>query len=214
MTELDQATGPQPKPGTAGGWARKKRVRLAASQKYEVFTSVLTNAATGREIAEKYKLDRSTIRSICATAKQGALDALAAAIPGRRGKSPEREALDAANERIAALEATVCEQAMRLHISEGKVRLGLNASPVPARVGGPAKEGICALVADVAAEGFSERQACCWIGIGHSRYLAWKQRLAAGRDLSDEPPGPPAGKARHARLSVAAGEPRQPGAVE
>jgi predicted transcriptional regulator len=35
---------------------------LAASQKYEVFTSVLTNAATQREIAEKYKIDRSTIR--------------------------------------------------------------------------------------------------------------------------------------------------------
>jgi transposase-like protein len=120
MTKPAKATGQQPKPGTGGGPPRKKRVRLAPSQKYEVFTAVLTNAATQRELAEKYKIDRTTIRSICATAKKGALDALAAAVPGRRGKTPEQEALEEARERITQLEATVCEQAMRLHISEGK----------------------------------------------------------------------------------------------
>lgn len=81
---------------------------------------MLTNAATQRELAERYKIDRTTIRSICAVAKRGALEALAAAVPGRRGKTPDQEALQAANERIAALEVTVCEQAMKLHISEGK----------------------------------------------------------------------------------------------
>jgi transposase-like protein len=120
MTRPAKATGQQPRPGTSGGAPRKKRTKLAPSQKYEVFTSVLTNAATQREIAEKYKIDRSTIRSICQTAKGGALGALAAAVPGRRGKTADQEALEAANERIAALEATVCEQAMRLHITEGK----------------------------------------------------------------------------------------------
>jgi transposase-like protein len=93
---------------------------LAPSQKYEVFTAVLTNAATQRELAEKYRIDRTTIRSICQTAKNGALEALAAAVPGRRGKTAEQEALDAAGQRIAQLEATVCEQAMKLHISEGR----------------------------------------------------------------------------------------------
>lgn len=120
MTKPAKATGQQPKPGTAGGPPRKKRVRLAPSQKYEVFTAVLTNAATQRELAEKYRIDRTTIRSICQTAKNGALEALAAAVPGRRGKTAEQEALDAAGQRIAQLEATVCEQAMKLHISEGK----------------------------------------------------------------------------------------------
>jgi transposase len=118
MTRSSKATGPAAE-AAGGGAARKKRTRLAPSQKYEVFTSVLTNAATQREIAEKWKIDRSTIRTICAAAKSGALEALAAA-PGRRGKSADQQALEEAAERIAALEATVCEQAMRLHITEGK----------------------------------------------------------------------------------------------
>ena len=45
-----------------------RRARLAPSQKYEIFTSVLTSSATQRELAEKYGIDRTTIRSICATA--------------------------------------------------------------------------------------------------------------------------------------------------
>ena len=69
-----------PQPGAASpsrdARARARR-RLAPSQKYEVFTSVLTSSATQRELADKYGVDRTTIRSICATAKQGALDALA-----------------------------------------------------------------------------------------------------------------------------------------
>jgi transposase-like protein len=93
---------------------------LAPSEKYEVFTSVLTNSATQAELAAKHKIDRSTIRTICATAKQGALEALAAAVPGRRGKSAEQVELDQARERIVALEATICEQAMKLHLIEGK----------------------------------------------------------------------------------------------
>ena len=50
--------------------ARRKRKRLAPSQKYEVFTAMLTSSATQRELAEKYGVDRTTISSICATAKQ------------------------------------------------------------------------------------------------------------------------------------------------
>jgi transposase-like protein len=110
-----------PKVAASGGRAQKgRRRRLAPSEKYEVFTSVLTNSATQAELAAAHKIDRSTIRSICQTAKQGALDALAAAVPGQRGKTPERVELDAARERIAALEATICEQAMKLHLIEGK----------------------------------------------------------------------------------------------
>lgn len=97
-----------------------KRARLAPSQKYEIFTSVLTSSATQRELAEKYGIDRTTIRSICATAKQGALDALTAAVPGRRGKSPEQVELEAARAEIERLKATVCEQAVALHLEQGK----------------------------------------------------------------------------------------------
>jgi len=76
-----------PKPGRR---AVKPKKRLAPSEKYEVFIQVLTQQATQREAAEKFGVDRSTVVSICRTAKQGALDALAAAVPGRPGQSPRR----------------------------------------------------------------------------------------------------------------------------
>src|SRR5664279_819509 len=67
----------------------KSRRRLAPSEKYEVFTSVLTGQATQREAGARWGIDRSTVVSICRTAKQGALDALAAAVPGRPGQARE-----------------------------------------------------------------------------------------------------------------------------
>ncbi|TWP33042.1 helix-turn-helix domain-containing protein [Leekyejoonella antrihumi] len=107
--------------GTAtGGPRRRRRKKLAPSQKYEIYTSTLTSSATQRELAEQYGVDRTTIRSICATAKQGALDALAAAVPGRRGKSAEQLELDEAHAQIDRLKATICEQAVVLHLEQGK----------------------------------------------------------------------------------------------
>lgn len=98
----------------------RRRKKLAPSQKYEVFTSVLTSSATQRELADTYGVDRTTIRSICATAKQGALDALAAAVPGRRGKTSEQVELEEARVEIERLKATICEQAVSLHLEKGK----------------------------------------------------------------------------------------------
>lgn len=100
--------------------ARRKRKRLAPSQKYEVFTATLTSSATQAELAQKYGVDRTTIRSICATAKQGAIDALAAAVPGRRGRSIEEIELEDARAEIERLKATICEQAVSLHLEKGK----------------------------------------------------------------------------------------------
>lgn len=114
---------PNPPVSPAGGSkpsATRKRKKLAPSQKYEVFTAVLTSSSTQRELAEQYGIDRTTIRSICATAKQGALDALAAAVPGRRGKTAEQIELQQARAEIARLRATICEQAVSLHLEQGK----------------------------------------------------------------------------------------------
>lgn len=120
-TGLSEKTTPEASSPGSGNAGRKPRARLAPSQKYEVFTAVLTNAATQRELAEKYRIDRSTIQGICKTAKSGALDALAQAVPGRpRGTSPEQAELAEARERIARLEKTIAEQAMQLHLIEGK----------------------------------------------------------------------------------------------
>ena len=55
-------------------------------------------------------------------AKQGALDALAASVPGRPGQSSQDAALSAANAEIERLRATVTEQAVALHLHEGKAR--------------------------------------------------------------------------------------------
>src|SRR5664280_560864 len=60
-----------------------KRRRLAPSEKYEIYVAVLTGQATQREAAERFGVDRSTVVHVCRTAKQGALAALAASVPGR-----------------------------------------------------------------------------------------------------------------------------------
>lgn len=101
---------------------RKKRRQLPPSEKYELWVSVLTGQATQREAAERYKVDRSTVVGVCKTAKQGALDALAAAKPGRRGMSAEEAEIAEAREEIERLRATVTEQAIALHLYEGKSR--------------------------------------------------------------------------------------------
>jgi transposase-like protein len=102
--------------------SRRKRRRLPPSEKYELWVSVLTGQATQREAAARYKVDRSTVLHICRVAKQGALDALAASVPGRPGQSAESAALTDAREEIERLRATVTEQAVALHLHEGKVR--------------------------------------------------------------------------------------------
>src|SRR5699024_4752410 len=105
---------------SAASSAQRKRKKLAPSQKYEIFTSVLTSSATQRELAETYGVDRTPIRTICATAKSGAIDALTAAVPGRRGRSAEQIELDDAKAEIERLKATVLEQALSLHLERGK----------------------------------------------------------------------------------------------
>lgn len=107
--------------GGSGG-ARKARRHLPPSEKYELWVSVLSGQATQGEAATRYKVDRSTVSTVCKTAKQGALDALAASRPGRRGQSAEEVELAEAREEIARLRATVTEQAVALHLHEGKAR--------------------------------------------------------------------------------------------
>ncbi|MCL1900578.1 MAG: helix-turn-helix domain-containing protein [Promicromonosporaceae bacterium] len=84
-----------------------------------MFTSILTSSATYRELAEKYDIDPSTIRTICKKAKEGAIDALAAT-PGRNGKTATQLELEQARREIEKLKATICEQAMELHLERGK----------------------------------------------------------------------------------------------
>jgi transposase-like protein len=111
--------------------SRKTRRRLAPSEKYEIFVSVLTGQATQREAAEKWKVDRCTVVHICRTARQGALDALPASVPGRPGMTAGQAALVQARAELERLRATVTEQAGGAAPARGKSRLGLTAGPVP-----------------------------------------------------------------------------------
>jgi transposase-like protein len=103
-----------------GARSRKGRRRLSPSEKYEIFVQVLTGQATQREAADRAGVDRSTVVHICRTAKQGALDALAASVPGRPGVSSEQAAREALQAEVDRLRATVAEQAVALHLHEGK----------------------------------------------------------------------------------------------
>ena len=95
---------------------------MAPSEKYQIYVEVLTQQATQREAAVKWGVDRSTVIHICRTAKQGALDALAASVPGRPGVSAENAALALARAEVERLRATVTEQAVALHLHLGKLR--------------------------------------------------------------------------------------------
>ena len=109
-----------PDPGSTPD--RKPRKRLAPSEKYEIFIQVLTGQATQREAAERFGVDRSTVVHVCRVAKQGALDALAASVPGRPGVPREQAELAEARAEVERLRATVTEQAVALHLHQGKSR--------------------------------------------------------------------------------------------
>lgn len=100
---------------------RKARRVLPPSEKWELFTSVLTGQFTHREAAAKWRVDRSTVTTICRSAKEGALASLSAK-PGRPGKSPEQVELEEVKEELEELRATITAQAVELHLYRGKSR--------------------------------------------------------------------------------------------
>lgn len=104
------------------GGKRRKRRYLTAAEKYQVWLEVVTAQGTQREIADRWGVDRSTVVGIVKTAKQGALNRLAASRPGRAGKSAEQVALEDAAAEIARLRETITEQAVELHLHRGKER--------------------------------------------------------------------------------------------
>lgn len=139
-------------------------------------------------------LDRR--RSVLKTAKQGALDAPAAAVPGRQAASAEQVALAEARAEMERLRSTIAEQAVALHLDVGK-RDGLECGPGPAGCRRPNQGGAAGLVEYATAHGWSVRQAAGALGLDHVRVLRWQSWQAAGR-LDDLRPGPD--EALHALL--------------
>ena len=106
-------------PGKGG-----RRRRLTVPEKYQVFLEVVSGQGSQREIADKWRVDRSTVAGVCKTAKQGALDALASARPGRPGKTASELALEDALADNTRLRDALAEQAIELHLVRGKERWG------------------------------------------------------------------------------------------
>jgi hypothetical protein len=99
---------------------RRRRRRLTVPERYQVFLDVVSGQGSQRDVADKWRIDRSTVVHVCKVAKQGALDALAANRPGRRGKTAAEVALDDALVEVARLRETITEQAIELHLVRGK----------------------------------------------------------------------------------------------
>ncbi|MGH3500881.1 MAG: hypothetical protein ACRDQA_08275 [Nocardioidaceae bacterium] len=92
---------------------------LPPSEKWELFVAVLTGQFTHREAAAKWRIDRTTVTTICRSAKDGALAALSAK-PGRPGKSPEQVELEETRAELEQLKETITAQAVELHLYRGK----------------------------------------------------------------------------------------------
>ncbi len=108
----------------AAGKSSGKRRRLTVPEKYQVFLEVVSGQGTHREVADKWRVDRSTVAHVCKTAKQGAMDALALSRPGRPGKTATELALEDALAETSRLREAIAEQAIELHLIRGKERWG------------------------------------------------------------------------------------------
>lgn len=91
------------------------RRRPTPSEKYELFVALLTGQMTQQEAGEHWGIDRSTVVSVCMTARQGALDALSGGtLPGLTTGARDAAELAAARAEIERLRATVNEHAVAL----------------------------------------------------------------------------------------------------
>jgi len=109
----------EPRTRSSTKQSRKPRKRLAPSEKYEVFVQVLSQQAAQREAAGKWQADRLAVVHICRTARQGAL---AASVPGRPGMTAGAAEPAGARAELERLRAAVTEQAVALHLHQGKSR--------------------------------------------------------------------------------------------
>lgn len=98
---------------------RKRKRFLAPQEKYEIWMQLVKGETTIAEAADRSGVDRSTIAKLRDVARQGALDALAQARPGKRGTLRDVELAEARVE-AERLRRALAEMAVRLTLAEGK----------------------------------------------------------------------------------------------
>lgn len=123
----------------------KRKRRLSPSEKYELRVGAdrAGDAAGGRRQVRRGPLDG---RARVPDRQAGRAGRAGCGVPGRPGVSREQVALAAAQVEIDRLRPTVTEQAVALHLHEGKARLGLTAGAVPPRVDAGVKAGLLGLL--------------------------------------------------------------------
>jgi hypothetical protein len=97
---------------------------LSAEQKYEIWLKVLTGELTTQQAALEAGVDRSTIMTLRKVAKDGAVAALQASKPGRRGDAAETSEAARLRVEVARLQATIVELSIELVALRGKVSWG------------------------------------------------------------------------------------------
>jgi transposase-like protein len=98
----------------------RRRRRLTAPEKYQLFLEFISRDGSQREIARRWRVDRATVLKVVAVAKQSALEGLARSRPGRPGRTQTERELEDAQAEIARLTETVKEQAVELMLLRGK----------------------------------------------------------------------------------------------
>ncbi len=98
---------------------RKKRRFLAPQEKFEIWMQLVRGEITVGDAADKNRVDRATISKLKDVAQKGALEALAASRPGRRGPNRDHE-LDDAKAEVDRLRMALAEMAVKLTLAEGK----------------------------------------------------------------------------------------------
>lgn len=97
----------------------KRKRFLAPQEKYEIWMQLVRGETTIADAADRSRVDRSTIAKLRDVARQGALDALAQARPGKRGTQRDVELAEARAE-AERLRTALAEMAVRLTLAEGK----------------------------------------------------------------------------------------------
>jgi len=97
----------------------KRKRFLAPQEKYEIWMQLVRGETTIADAADRSGVDRSTVAKLRDVARQGALDALAQARPGKRGSQRDVE-LAAARAEVERLRMALAEMAVRLTLAEGK----------------------------------------------------------------------------------------------
>ena len=94
---------------------RRPKRFLSPEQKYDLWVRMLTGQITQTDAAAEAGVDRTTIATLRRVAKDGAIAALTASVPGKR-KQSAAEAAEVAKLRaeVDRLSGTIVEQAIEL----------------------------------------------------------------------------------------------------